>query len=141
MAEILNKAQDCNVLGDNAMNIIVPILVSLIVGDRIYALRGENIKQMIRFYPEERVASMSSKIFLRVYRLVFLILIPGLFPYFAILIILKLIGIVHWSWWWVFSSVLLIFGPSLLLIIEKVDSTHKLGDMKQKAVEEDERVN
>lgn len=121
------------------MNIIVPILVSLIVGDRTYALRGENIKQMIRLYPEERVASMSSKIFLRAYRMFFLILIPGLFPYFAILIMLKLIGIVNWSWWWVYSSVLLIFGPSLLLVIEEVESTHKMGDMKQKAVEEDKR--
>jgi hypothetical protein len=119
------------------MNIIVPILVSLVVGDRIYALRGENIKQMIRLYPEERAASASSKIFLRAYRMFFLILIPGLLPYFAILITLKLVGIVNWSWWWVSSSVLLIFGPSLLLVIEEVESTHKMRNMKQKAAEED----
>jgi len=89
-------------------------LVATIVGSLIYALRGRNVKQMIRLYPEEKNAPLPSRIFLRAYRVFILIVIPGLPIYF---ITLKLVGAINWAWWWVLLPLLLIYAPFLLFCI------------------------
>ena len=79
-------------------SISLSILVAIVIGSLIYALRGQNIKQMIRLYPEEKNQPLPSRIFLRAYRIFMLIVIPGLPIYF---ITLKLVGVINWAWWWV----------------------------------------
>lgn len=34
-----------------------------------------------------------------------------------IFVVLKLVGVIDWSWWWVFSPTLISFGLALLIII------------------------
>jgi len=36
---------------------------------------------------------------------------------FLIFLVLKLIGVIDWSWWWVFSPLLIGFGISLIIFI------------------------
>ena len=100
----------------------VSILAATIVGSLIYALRGQNIKQMIHLYPEEKDKPLTSKIFLRAYRIFMLIFIPGLPIYF---ITLKLIGVINWSWWWVLSPVFVFMIPIILILFGAVISTRK----------------
>ena len=36
---------------------------------------------------------------------------------FVIFLVLKLIGVIDWSWWWVFSPLLISLGLSLVILI------------------------
>jgi len=90
------------------------VVVATMLGSLIYALWGQNTKQMVRLYPEEKDKPLLNKIFLRAYRVFMLIIMPGLPIYF---ITLKLIGVISWSWWWVLAPSLLIYAPFLLFCI------------------------
>ena len=34
-----------------------------------------------------------------------------------IFVVLKLVGVISWSWWWVFSPILIDIGLSILIVI------------------------
>jgi len=36
---------------------------------------------------------------------------------FVIFLVLKLIGVIDWSWWWVFSPLLISLGLSLVILL------------------------
>ncbi len=90
------------------------ILLATVIGGMIYALRNQNVKQMIWLHPEEKDKPMSSRIFLRAYRIFMLIVIPGLPIY---LLLLKLTDVIDWSWLLIILPVLLIYTPIFFLFL------------------------
>ena len=41
--------------------------------------------------------------------------IPGVLT--IIFVVLKLVGVINWSWWWVFSPILIEIGLAILILV------------------------
>ena len=89
------------------------VFVAIAISGLIYLLWGKNTKQMIHLYPEEKKKPVLSRMRLRAYRILILIIIPGIPVYF---LTLKLIGAIHWSWIWVLLPTIIILGMPYLLV-------------------------
>lgn len=73
-------------------------------------------KRMILLYPEEKRLPTLRRVSLRAYRIYMLVLVPGSCVMLPVFIILKAIGAISCSWWWVLP-VLIISAPLLVLFV------------------------